>query len=87
MKQRTHDQDGGYEDRSEQEIAKSLEELDAIEAAMLERIGGPLSEKQKKSLADLLRLDHSLRGPDEVLDQEQYSRPIPPKPHKIAHRN
>lgn len=64
-------------------ILGALQTLDAIELATLEEIGefvGTLDKNQKKLLANLVRLHHSLRGPDDDLDQDNYSRPFPPKP-------
>jgi hypothetical protein len=84
MRHGVHDKGDTYEENPELEIAKSLEQLEATEKAILERFGGSLSERQKESLGDLLRLDHSLRGPDETLDQELYSRAVPPH-HKHNH--
>jgi|HubBroStandDraft_6_1064221.scaffolds.fasta_scaffold85927_2 hypothetical protein len=86
MTHSTHGKEDRHDENPEQEIAKSLEELDAIDSAMLERIGGDLTEEQVINLGNLLRLDHSLRGPDDTLDQELYSRPFPP--HKrIKHQH
>jgi hypothetical protein len=75
MTHSVHDREPRFDQNPEQEIAKSLQELDAIENSILERFGGALTDRQKKSLADLIRLDHSLRGPDDLVDQLQYSRP------------
>ena len=71
-RERRHQEDTG------EEIAQSFQQLDATQASMLEKLGGPLSQEQQDSLADLLRLDDSLGGPDDTLDQELYSRPFPP---------
>jgi hypothetical protein len=49
---------------------------------MLERIGGPLTARQKKQLENLGRLHRSLRGPEDVLDEANYSRPFPPTKRK-----
>jgi hypothetical protein len=71
-REKTHKEDTG------EEIVQSFQQLDATQASMLEKLGGPLSQEQQDSLADLLRLDDSLGGPDDTLDQELYSRAFPP---------
>jgi hypothetical protein len=76
----TTDKERRRQESAEEDIARSFEALDATQSAILERFGGPLTEEQKESLGDLLRLDQSLNGPDDVLDQELYSRPFPPAP-------
>jgi hypothetical protein len=70
----------GPNDNPQEEIVESLQQLDATQAALLDTVGGTLSQDQKDTLADLLRLDASLDGPDDTLDQELYSRPFPPAP-------
>ena len=70
----------GPNEDPEQEIVESFQELDATQAALLDRVGGALTQEQKDTLADLLRLDQSLDGPDDTLDQELYSRAFPPVP-------
>lgn len=74
-----HGRDNRHDQDPEQEIAKSFKELDAIENSILERFGGAMTDRQKTSLAELIRLDHSLHGPDDLLDQQQYSRPPIPR--------
>jgi hypothetical protein len=74
-----HSRDKEHEHNPEQEIAKSFQELDAIENSILERFGGALTDRQKQSLAELIRLDYSLRGPDDQVDQLLYSRPPVPR--------
>lgn len=44
-----------------------------------EFIGGP-TRRQKEIIASLSRLQHSLRGPEDLLDKRSYSRPLPPAP-------
>ena len=79
MTHSAHGRDNRFEQDPEQEIAKSFQELDAIENSILERFGGALTDRQKKSLAELIRLDHSLIGPDDLVDQLLYSRPPVPR--------
>lgn len=41
----------------------------------------PSEEELSKAVGGAVeRLQHSLRGPEDTLDQESYSRPIPPRP-------
>jgi hypothetical protein len=40
---------------------------------------GKLTPRQNKLLDNLRRLFHSLRGPEDVLDEDNYSRPFPPQ--------
>jgi len=64
------------------QILGALETLDAIELAILEEIGefvGTLDKQQKTLLANLVRLHHSLRAPEDELDQDNYSRRFPPQ--------
>jgi hypothetical protein len=63
---------------AEPEMVKALEELDAIQSAILERFGGSLTTEQTESLRELMQLDFHLRGPDDRLDRELYSRALPP---------
>ena len=69
---------------SESEIVKDFRELDRTEKAMLQRIGGTLTKSQRDTLEDLGRLISSLAGPEDVLDTESYSRPFPPRHHRIT---
>ncbi len=77
----TPDRDFKRDDSVEQEMVKAVEELDDTEKAILERLGGALTTRQKKRLEDLRRLHHTLRGPEDVLDHGNYSRPFPPHTH------
>jgi hypothetical protein len=61
------------------DIAKDFRELDRTEKAMLDRIGGSLSKYQRKTLHNLERLIETLAGPEELLDEDGYSRPFPPR--------
>lgn len=74
----------------EEENAVNLEETDIAfvetlgpaEPANQEELGellGKLTPRQNKLLANLRRLFHSLRGPEDVLDEDNYSRPFPPQ--------
>lgn len=81
MTHRAHSGDKEHEHNPEQEIAKSFQELDAIENSILERFGGALTDGQKQSLVEMIRLDHSLKGPDDQVDHLLYSRPPVPPPH------
>ena len=68
----------GQDDR---ELRKAIERLETRETAIqheIELAGSP-THRQKRILDDLTRLQHSLRGPEEVLDKHGYSRPFPPK--------
>jgi hypothetical protein len=67
-----------HDDSAEQAMVKALEQLDAIQSAILERYGGSLTREQTDSLGELMRLEFHLRGPDDQLDQELYSRALPP---------
>jgi hypothetical protein len=78
MTHSSHRKEDRIEENPELEIAKSLEELDVIDNEILEKIGGPLTKEQVTNLGNLMRLDRRLRGPDDTLDQELYSRPFPP---------
>jgi hypothetical protein len=69
---------------NESEIVKDFRELDRTEKAMLQRIGGTLTKSQRDTLEDLGRLITSLAGPEDVLDSESYSRPIPPRHHRTT---
>jgi hypothetical protein len=62
----------------EQEMVKAVDDLESTDKAILERLGGPLTAQQKKQLRDLSRLYDSLQGPEDALDQSNYSRPFPP---------
>jgi hypothetical protein len=64
------------------EILGALKTLDATERAIQEEIGefvGSLDKNQKTLLANLVRLHHSLRAPEDELDQDNYSRRFPPQ--------
>ena len=59
-----------------------VENVSATEPANQEELGeflGKLTPRQNKLLANLRRLFHSLRGPEDVLDEDNYSRPFPPQ--------
>ena len=59
-----------------------VERMDPAEQAILQEVGEDLNKldtRQKKLLAGLRRLYHSLRGPEEEFDEAGYSRPIPPR--------
>lgn len=59
-----------------------VEETNLAEQAAQEELGellGKLTPRQQKLLANLRRLHHSLRGPEDVLDEDNYSRPFPPQ--------
>jgi len=62
----------------EQAMVNALEQLDAIQSGILERYGGSLTREQTESLGELMRLEFHLRGPDDQLDKELYSRALPP---------
>jgi len=59
-----------------------VENASAAEPANQEELGellGKLTPRQNKLLTNLRRLYHSLRGPEDVLDEDNYSRPFPPQ--------
>jgi hypothetical protein len=69
-------------DDTGQEIVKGIQKLDAIEADIDTQFRGLTDEpnrRQKHLLDDLNRLVDSLRGPEELLDRGNYSRPFPPR--------
>jgi hypothetical protein len=58
-----------------------VEQRDTAAEANQQELGellGKLTPQQQKLLANLRRLHHSLRGPEDVLDEDNYSRPFPP---------
>jgi hypothetical protein len=76
--------------KMEREHAEDIEMTDiafvenaiTAEPANQEEFGellGKLTPRQNKLLANLRRLFHSLRGPEDVLDEDNYSRPFPPQ--------
>ncbi len=70
-----------HRDEEEPREIVVVEEQDPAEQAIQEELGeflGAPDASQKKILADLARLHHSLRGPEKWLDQGNYSRPVPP---------
>ncbi len=74
----TREAENGNDAGDEQAMVKALEKLDAIESGILERYGGSLTREQTESLGELMRLEFHLRGPDDQLDKELYSRALPP---------
>ena len=78
----TNDQYKKRDESTEQELVKAVDDIASSERGMLERIGGPLMARQKKQLENLGRLHRSLRGPEDVLDEANYSRPFPPTKRK-----
>lgn len=57
-----------------------VENASAAEEANQEQVGellGKLTPRQNTLLDNLRRLFHSLRGPEDVLDDDNYSRPFP----------
>jgi hypothetical protein len=74
----TPEAEKGHDESAEQAMVKALEQLDAIQSAILERYGGSLTHEQRESLGELMRLEFHLRGPDDQLDKELYSRALPP---------
>jgi len=67
--------------QDEKELRKSIEKLETQETAIQQEIAelaGTPSEHQRLILEDLTRLQHSLRGPEDMLDKRSYSRPFPP---------
>jgi hypothetical protein len=72
--------------RDESEIARDFRELDRTEQAMLQRVGGSLTAGQRMTLENLERLVKSLAGPEDVLDNDNYSRPFPPRHPRESER-
>jgi DNA integrity scanning protein DisA with diadenylate cyclase activity len=66
----------------ENKIQEELAEIGTRQQGIGEELGeliGKLDRHQKELLDDLVRLDQSLHGPEELLDRGDYSRPIPPR--------
>jgi hypothetical protein len=77
--------ESGQTESHEQAIVNALEQLDAIQSGILERYGGSLTREQTESLGELMRLEFHLRGPDDQLDKELYSRALPPPRSTRSH--
>lgn len=71
------------EEKSQENKILAVEVLDPTEASILEELGSLFDlpdKRQKQLLEDLVRLHHSLHGPEGLLDRGNYSRPFPPPP-------
>ena len=71
--------------QDEKTLRHAMERLEATETAIQQEIGGLVGKpdkRQKELLENLSRLQHSLRGPEELLDRRSYSRPFPPLPSR-----
>lgn len=69
--------------QDEKSLRHAIEKLEATETAVQQEISaviGTPDKRQKELLENLSRLQHSLRGPEELLDRRAYSRPFPPRP-------
>jgi hypothetical protein len=76
------EKDGKHDTRLETEIVKVDQELAATEKIIQEDLGEFVDDpdsQQKTILIQLGRLHLSLRGPERLLDQDGYSRAIPPR--------
>jgi hypothetical protein len=68
-------------------LRTAIEKLEATEVAIEHDIGEALGKPtsiQKRIIADLTRLQQSLRGPEIQLDKRSYSRPFPPAPVRYS---
>lgn len=82
MKKLTMNQD-------ERTLRNVVERVEAAEAAIQHEIGeviGTPTRRQRELLDDLVRLQHSLRGPEDLLDRRGYSRPFPPRPSRYQRK-
>jgi hypothetical protein len=71
--------------QDEKSLRHAIEKLEATETAVQREISaviGTPDKRQKELLENLSRLQHSLRGPEELLDRRSYSRPFPPLPSR-----
>jgi hypothetical protein len=75
----------GSSDSVEKQILNAVKQVGATEKAIQRELGdltGEPSSCENELLANLGRLQQSLRGPEELLDRALNSRPFPPAPAK-----
>lgn len=65
------------EDGTDEKVLKAITASETEITADFDALVGSPDTYQQKILKDLVRLQYSLRGPEEALDQGNYSRPIP----------
>jgi hypothetical protein len=71
--------------QDERALRNAIERVEATEAVIQHEIAeviGTPTRRQKELLEDLVRLQQSLRGPEDLLDRRGYSRPFPPRPSR-----
>ncbi len=76
------------DEQIETEILKGVERVERGETVIqreIQDLPGQPTNRQRTLLEDLVRLHRSLRGPENVLDRGNYSRPFPPAP--VVHKN